>query len=84
MPRLNAFIALALVCLHVFHWDQATTVDALPVSAQVSNRIVAVGDLHSDYSQTLAVLRLASIIDKDNNWSAGSDTLIQTVTTPSS
>ncbi|KAF9363277.1 hypothetical protein BGX34_004493 [Mortierella sp. NVP85] len=78
MPRLNTFIALALVCLQVTHWDQAGTAHALPVSAQVSRRIVAVGDLHSDYPQTLAVLRLANITDENANWRAGSDTLIQT------
>ncbi|KAK3821457.1 MAG: Metallo-dependent phosphatase-like protein [Benniella sp.] len=78
MPRLNTFITLALVCLQVAHWDQAGTAHALPVSAQVSRRIVAVGDLHSDYPQTLAVLRLANITDENANWRAGSDTLIQT------
>ncbi|KAG0243993.1 Metallo-dependent phosphatase-like protein [Mortierella sp. GBAus27b] len=78
MPRLNTFLALAVACLQAAHWNQAGTANALPVTAQVSNRIVAVGDLHSDYAQTLAVLRLANIIDKDANWSAGSDTLVQT------
>ncbi|KAG0204485.1 hypothetical protein BGX28_003579 [Mortierella sp. GBA30] len=43
-----------------------------------NNRIVAVGDLHSDLPQTLAVLRLANVIDKDENWSGGRDTLVQT------
>ncbi|KAI1306765.1 hypothetical protein EDD11_004663 [Mortierella claussenii] len=75
MPRLNAFIALAVICLQATNWD---TAHAVPLANDVSNRIVAVGDLHSDYSQTLAVLRLANLIDSDSNWSAGSDTLIQT------
>ncbi|KAG0051909.1 hypothetical protein BGZ83_003188 [Gryganskiella cystojenkinii] len=44
----------------------------------VNNRIVAVGDLHSDYPQTLAVLRLANIVDKNENWSGGQDTFVQT------
>ncbi|KAF8977806.1 hypothetical protein BGZ46_007103 [Entomortierella lignicola] len=43
-----------------------------------SNRIVAVGDLHSDLPQTLAVLQLAKVIDEDSNWSGGKDTLVQT------
>ncbi|KAF9110477.1 hypothetical protein BGX27_006301 [Mortierella sp. AM989] len=43
-----------------------------------SNRIVAVGDLHSDLPQTLAVLKLAKVIDEDSNWSGGKDTLVQT------
>ncbi|KAF9929733.1 hypothetical protein FBU30_001250 [Linnemannia zychae] len=43
-----------------------------------NGRIVAVGDLHSDLPQTRAVLRLANVIDSDDNWSGGHDTLIQT------
>ncbi|KAF9990213.1 hypothetical protein BGZ75_003104 [Mortierella antarctica] len=43
-----------------------------------ANRVVAVGDLHSDLPQTLAVLRLAKVIDSDANWSGGRDTLVQT------
>ena len=42
-------------------------------------RTVAVGDLHSDLDQTLAVLRLAGVVDEDDNWSGGRDTLVQTV-----
>ncbi|KAG0278249.1 hypothetical protein BGZ95_004371 [Linnemannia exigua] len=41
-------------------------------------RTVAVGDLHSDLAQTLAVLRLANVVDADSNWSGGYDTLVQT------
>ncbi|KAF9906472.1 hypothetical protein EC991_000640 [Linnemannia zychae] len=43
-----------------------------------NGRTVAVGDLHSDLAQTLAVLRLANVIDADSNWSGGHDTLVQT------
>ncbi|KAF9102824.1 hypothetical protein BGX27_010850 [Mortierella sp. AM989] len=79
MSRLSTVFALALVCLQVVNWDLlGAAVDARPIARSVSNRIVAVGDLHSDYPQTLAVLRLANIIDDSANWSAGSDTLIQT------
>lgn len=48
-------------------------------AASKSGRTVAVGDLHSDLDQTLAVLRLANVVDKDQNWSGGQDTLVQTV-----
>jgi len=41
--------------------------------------MVAVGDLHSDLPQTLAVLRMAQLVDQDGNWSGGRDTLVQTV-----
>ncbi|KAI8600473.1 Metallo-dependent phosphatase-like protein [Dissophora ornata] len=47
-------------------------------TSQVSKRTVAVGDLHSDLPQTLAVLSLAKVIDADGNWSGGQDTLVQT------
>lgn len=48
-------------------------------TASTSGRTVAVGDLHSDLAQTLAVLRLANMIDQNQNWSGGKDTLVQTV-----
>ncbi|KAG0290222.1 hypothetical protein BGZ96_006311 [Linnemannia gamsii] len=69
VSRLYILIALSLFCLALVQ----STVDARP-----SNRIVAVGDLHSDYSNTLAVLQMAKIIDSRGNWIAGQDTLIQT------
>ncbi|KAF9169380.1 hypothetical protein BGX21_005904 [Mortierella sp. AD011] len=43
-----------------------------------SNRVVAIGDLHSDLPQALAVLKLAKLVDEDGNWSGGQDTLVQT------
>ncbi|KAF9433769.1 hypothetical protein BGZ76_009007 [Entomortierella beljakovae] len=79
MPRFSIVFAISLVCLQAICSNQSgTSVDARPYRREVSNRIVAVGDLHSDYTNTLAVLRLASIIDTNNNWAAGSDTLVQT------
>ena len=42
-------------------------------------RIVAVGDLHGDYINTLQTLKMADIIDEDNNWKAGNSILVQTV-----
>ncbi|KAF9297683.1 hypothetical protein BGZ74_009696 [Mortierella antarctica] len=47
-------------------------------TASTSGRTVAVGDLHSDLAQTLAVLRLANMIDQNQSWSGGKDTLVQT------
>ncbi|KAF9353921.1 hypothetical protein BGX26_008306 [Mortierella sp. AD094] len=79
MLRLSSVLALGIVCLQAINHDHpSVAVDARPLTRNVSNRIVAVGDLHSDYPQTLAVLRLANIINDDANWVAGSDTLIQT------
>ncbi|KAG0217261.1 hypothetical protein BGX33_011021 [Mortierella sp. NVP41] len=59
-----------------------THVEKKPIARQTPppkyGRTVAVGDLHSDLAQTLAVLRLADVIDEDSNWSGGYDTLVQT------
>src|SRR6476661_7677855 len=41
------------------------------------DRIVAVGDVHGDLAQFVAVLRTANIIDRDNNWTGGKAHLVQ-------
>jgi hypothetical protein len=41
-------------------------------------RIVAVGDVHGDYGQFLAVLRSAGLIDEKEDWSGGATHLVQT------
>jgi hypothetical protein len=41
-------------------------------------RIVAVGDVHGDYDQFVAVLRAAKVIDKENKWIGGATRLVQT------
>lgn len=41
-------------------------------------RVVAVGDVHGDFGQFVKILRLAGVIDQDNNWSAGRTHLVQT------
>lgn len=46
-------------------------------SANASRRLVAIGDLHGDLNQTLAVLRLARIIDERKHWVGGNATLVQ-------
>jgi len=94
IAALVAVLLAAPLSLQGAHAERAQTPWTLPDDAQLSlehpprppqvrvnNRIVAVGDLHSDYPQTLAVLRLASMVDKDENWVGGQDTLIQTVMT---
>ncbi len=40
-------------------------------------RIVAVGDVHGDYENFIAVLRFAGIIDDQGNWSGGKTHLVQ-------
>jgi len=41
-------------------------------------RIVAVGDVHGDYEQFVAVLRSAELIDEQGKWSGGKTQLVQT------
>lgn len=41
-------------------------------------RVVAVGDVHGDYDQFVAVLRSAGLIDADAKWSGGKAHLVQT------
>jgi len=45
---------------------------------QLPGRIVAVGDLHGDFRNTKRVLKMAGIIDDNEDWAAGEDTVVQT------
>lgn len=52
---------------------------ALPAAAQpVPARIVAVGDLHGDFSAWLDIARDAKLIDPANHWIGGKTVLVQT------
>ena len=48
-----------------FHWEGV-------------ERIVAVGDIHGDYGNYIAVLRAAGLVDKKGKWSGGNTHLVQT------
>ena len=41
-------------------------------------RIVAIGDVHGDFEQLVAVLRAAGVVDRRNRWTGGSLHLVQT------
>jgi hypothetical protein len=41
------------------------------------DRIVAVGDIHGDYDQMVAVLRSAKLIDETGNWTGGKTHFVQ-------
>ncbi len=41
-------------------------------------RVIAIGDLHGDWEQYLAVMRSAGLINKHNKWSGGKTHLVQT------
>ena len=43
-----------------------------------TRRIVAVGDLHGDYPNTLRVLQMADVVDEEGNWSGKVDLFVQT------
>ncbi|CAG8519160.1 619_t:CDS:2 [Funneliformis mosseae] len=47
-------------------------------SSPSPRRIIAIGDLHGDYEQTIKVLNLANIIDDKIKWSGGNGILVQT------
>lgn len=51
---------------------------AVPATAAPLHRIVAVGDLHGDFSAWRDILRSASLVDNKGHWSGGDTTLIQT------
>ncbi|MEO8618728.1 MAG: metallophosphoesterase [Sphingomicrobium sp.] len=52
---------------------------AVPLPAQTANeRIVAVGDLHGDYSAWLTIARASRLVGTDNKWAAGKTIFVQT------
>jgi hypothetical protein len=52
---------------------------AAPLAAQPApQRIVAVGDLHGDYSAWIDIARDAGLIDSANRWAGGRTVLVQT------
>lgn len=50
---------------------------ALPAHAQRPARIVAVGDLHGDYSAWRDIARAAGIVNAQGSWAGGETTLVQ-------
>src|SRR5690349_8432712 len=50
---------------------------AAPSFAQQPQRIVAVGDLHGDYSAWLDIARNAGLIDAGGRWTGGKTALVQ-------
>lgn len=45
---------------------------------RITRRIVAVGDLHGDFPNTIKVLQMADVIDQYGNWTGNVDYLVQT------
>jgi len=46
--------------------------------AQSSASTVAIGDVHGDFDDFVSILRHANLIDKENHWSGGKTTFVQT------
>lgn len=69
LRRIIRIAALAIAAL--------ATVIASASSAREPQRIVAVGDLHGDYSAWLDIARGAGIIDAHGHWAGGKTTLVQ-------
>jgi hypothetical protein len=59
-------------------WLAAVLVLAAPATAAPLHRIVAVGDLHGDFSAWHEILRAAGLVDHKGRWSGGEATLVQT------
>ena len=51
--------------------------NSVAATAAQPSRIVAVGDLHGDYSAWLAIARNAGLVDLGGHWSGGRTTLVQ-------
>ena len=45
---------------------------------RTSPRVVAVGDIHGDFSSLVTILQHAGIIDDQHRWTGGNTTLVQT------
>lgn len=59
----SAVLILALTLLALLSFASASE-----SSQHAPYRIVAVGDLHGDYDQALAILRMAEVVDDDGHW----------------
>jgi hypothetical protein len=67
--RIVSAAALALAAL--------LAVFTVPASAAAPKRIIAVGDLHGDYSAWVQIARAAGVMDAKGHWSGGDTTLVQ-------
>jgi len=55
----------------------AALVLLVPATAAPLHRIVAIGDLHGDFSAWRDILRAASLVDEDGRWTGGETILVQ-------
>ena len=64
-------ILLILVCVG-FAWGGPKKVPAAPPDA-----VVAIGDVHGDFDDFVAILQRTGLIDKQNHWTGGKTTFVQ-------
>ncbi len=74
---ISAAIGLKRLVRGAFAALAAIAVLAAPAAARSVPRIVAVGDLHGDYSAWLDIARNARLIDAGGHWTGGATTLVQ-------
>ncbi|KAG9069470.1 hypothetical protein KI688_010373 [Linnemannia hyalina] len=89
MSRLYFVVALTLFCVAFvqnavdprpfYHHRPQKSHRPYRAHHRGNDRIVAVGELHSDYDSTSTVLQIAKAIDRRENRIAGCDTFIQTL-----
>ncbi len=53
--------------------------DSVEVGAIISQRIVAIGDIHGDYKKTVTLLIKSQLINQKHEWIGGNTILIQLV-----
>jgi hypothetical protein len=44
---------------------------------QIPKRIIVIGDLHGDFQKTIEILKVAKLIDHQNNWIGGDTVVVQ-------
>ena len=64
LPAVILLLAASVACAQQHTWTDV-------------ERIVAVGDVHGDADRFVEVLKVAKVIDKDQNWIAGKTHLVQ-------
>ena len=55
-----------------------TSLGRLPAAVAPPDRIVALGDVHGDFTDLCLILRRTQLVNEQNHWIGGSTTLVQT------
>ena len=72
--RLAAFVASAALAVAALTAGTARTEESWDGVA----RVLAVGDVHGDHGQFLAVLQAGGVVDRRGRWNGGRTHLVQT------